>query len=64
MRRADGYAGATVTAIPDSFVSEVSIPWVTAVIFTAIGGLIGMIAAVIPARRAANMNVLDAISHE
>ena len=57
-----GYAA--VTAIPDSFVSEVSIPWVTAVVFTAVGGLIGMIAAVIPARRAANMNVLEAISHE
>ena len=55
-----GYAA--VTAIPDSFISEVSIPWGTAVIFTILGGVLGMFAAVLPARRAARMNVLDAIS--
>jgi len=55
-----GYAA--VTAIPDSFISEISIPWVWAIVFTIIGGLLGMLAAVLPARRAANMNVLDAIS--
>lgn len=55
-----GYAA--VTAIPDSFISEVSIPWVWAIVFTIIGGLLGMLAAVLPARRAAKMNVLDAIS--
>lgn len=55
-----GYAA--VVAIPDSFISEVSIPWLWAIIFTIIGGLLGMFAAVFPARRAANMNVLEAIS--
>lgn len=55
-----GYAA--VTAIPDSFISEVSIPWTWAVIFTILGGILGMFAAVFPARRAARMNVLDAIS--
>ena len=53
---------AAVTAIPDSFISEVSIPWVWAIIFMVIGGLLGMLAAFFPANRAANMNVLDAIS--
>lgn len=55
-----GYAA--VTAIPDSFISEASIPWGAAVIFTILGGLLGALAAVLPARRAARMNVLDAIS--
>jgi putative ABC transport system permease protein len=55
-----GYAA--VTAIPDSFISVVSIPWTYAIIFTIVGGVLGMFAAVLPARRAARMNVLDAIS--
>ncbi|MCH9802705.1 FtsX-like permease family protein, partial [bacterium] len=55
-----GYAA--VSAIPDSFISVVSIPWRWAVIFTIVGGVLGMFAAVLPARRAARMNVLDAIS--
>lgn len=55
-----GYAA--VSAIPDSFISVVSIPWTTAIIFTILGGVLGMFAAVLPARRAARMNVLEAIS--
>ena len=55
-----GYAA--VSAIPDSFISVVSIPWGWAGIFTIVGGVLGMFAAVLPARRAARMNVLDAIS--
>lgn len=53
---------AAVTAIPDSFVSEVAIPWTWAVVFMIIGGLLGMLAAFFPASRASQMNVLDAIS--
>lgn len=55
-----GYAA--VTAIPDSFVSEIAIPWVWALVFLVLGGALGMLAALFPARRAARMNVLDAIS--
>ena len=55
-----GYAA--VSAIPASFISVVSIPWTYAIIFTIVGGVLGMVAAVLPARRAARMNVLDAIS--
>lgn len=52
---------AAVTAIPDSFISEVAIPWVWAIVFMVLGGLLGMVAAIFPARRAANMDVLEAI---
>jgi len=55
-----GYAA--VTAIPDSFISEVAIPWVWAIVFLVLGAGLGMLAALFPARRAARMNVLDAIS--
>ncbi|MEM7092976.1 MAG: FtsX-like permease family protein [Actinomycetota bacterium] len=51
-----------VTAIPDSFISEVSIPWGSAITFLILGGVLGVVAAFFPARRAAKMNVLDAIS--
>lgn len=51
-----------VSAIPDSFITEISIPWFAAIIFMIVGGILGMFAAIFPARRAANMNVLDAIS--
>ena len=55
-----GYAA--VTAIPDSFISEIAIPWTWAILFLVLGGVLGMMAAVFPARRAARMNVLAAIS--
>lgn len=55
---------AAVLAIPDSFISEVGIPWLQLVIFVIVGAVIGLVAAYFPARRAAKLNVLDAIAHE
>jgi len=55
------FGWAAVVAIPDSFVSEVAIPWWIS-LFVIAGALLGVVAAVFPARRAANLNVLDAIS--
>ncbi len=55
---------AAVVAIPDSFISEVGIPWVQLVAYVIVGAMIGLVAAYFPARRAANLNVLDAIAYE
>jgi ABC-type antimicrobial peptide transport system permease subunit len=55
---------AAVVAIPDSFISEVGIPWVQLAIYVIVGAVIGLVAAYFPARRASQLNVLDAISHE
>jgi putative ABC transport system permease protein len=54
---------AAVVAIPDSFISTTAVPWGQLVIYVVIGAVIGVIAAYFPARRAARLNVLDAISH-
>ena len=54
---------AAVVAIPDSFISKVGIPWGSLVVYLVVGGVIGVIAAYFPARRASKLNVLDAISH-
>jgi putative ABC transport system permease protein len=54
-----GIAG--VRAIPDSVISDVSIPWLTLVVIVIMAGLIGVLAAYLPARRAAKLNPLDAI---
>ena len=55
---------AAVVAIPDSFVSEVGIPWLQLAAYVIVGIVIGIVAAFFPARRAANLNVLDAVSYE
>ena len=55
---------AAVVAIPDSFINTVSIPYGSLIVYLVIAGLAGIVAAILPARRAARLNVLDAISHE
>ena len=55
---------AAVVAIPDTFINTVSIPYGSLVAYLVIAGLAGILAAILPARRAARLNVLDAISHE
>ncbi len=54
-----GIAG--VRAVPDNVISEVAIPWLTLAVIVVMAGLIGVLAAYLPARRAANLNPLDAI---
>ncbi|MFQ5556414.1 MAG: ABC transporter permease [Acidimicrobiales bacterium] len=55
---------AATVAIPDTFVATASIPWSTLVTYLFVATGAGLIASVLPAWRAARMNVLEAISHE
>lgn len=55
---------AAVIAIPDTFIDTVAIPWGGLVVYVIIAAIAGILAAIGPSRRAARMNVLDAISHE
>ena len=57
-----GVAGSLAT--PDSFITTVDVPFGTLAIYVAAAGLAGLLAAVLPARRAGRMNILDAIAHE
>jgi putative ABC transport system permease protein len=41
-----------------------SVPWVQLGVFLIVAGFVGVIAAVLPARRAARVNILDAINYE
>ena len=51
-------------AIADQGVDVLSIPWVRLVIFVALAAVAGVLAAVLPARRAARLDVLRAIGAE
>ena len=53
---------ASVIAISDSFISKTGIPWGQLVTFVIVGGILGVVAAWFPARRAARLDVLEAIS--
>jgi len=53
---------AATVAIPDTFVSTVSIPVFTLVVYVIVAGVAGLVAAFFPARRAGRMDVLDAIA--
>lgn len=55
-------AWAGLSALPEGFIDQTAIPWVTLAVYIAAGGLLGVFAAYFPARRAAKLNVLDAIS--
>ena len=55
---------ATTLALPDSFVQVVAVPWLDLVVFVVISAVAGLLAAILPAVRAGNMNILDAIAHE
>ena len=57
-----GVAGSLAT--PDSFITAVDVPFGTLAIYVAAAALAGLLAAVLPARRAGRMNILDAIAHE
>jgi len=55
---------AAAIAIPDTAIKSVAIPWRNLVIYVVVAAIAGLIAAIIPARRAAKMNVLEAIATE
>jgi putative ABC transport system permease protein len=48
----------------DQGITELRIPWPTLVVYVAIAALLGVVAAIFPARRAAKLDVLQAISYE
>ncbi len=51
-------------AIADQGIDVLSIPYVQLVVFVVVSAIVGILAAVVPARRAAKLNVLDAITTE
>lgn len=58
-----GFGWATVEALPDNFTETLAVPTGRIVILLVTAAAAGLVAAWLPARRAARMNVLDAISH-
>jgi putative ABC transport system permease protein len=54
----------TVIAIPESIINKVSIPFMALVIYVILATVAGLVAASLPARRAARLNVLEAIAHD
>jgi putative ABC transport system permease protein len=59
-----GLGVAVVDALKDDGISEMSLPWVLMIVYLFAAVIIGVAAAVIPAVRAARLNVLNAISYE
>lgn len=55
---------ATVQALKDQGISEIGYPWLTMVQYLVVAAVVGVIAAILPAIRAARLNVLDAIAYE
>jgi len=54
---------AAIAAIPETFVDVVSVPVAKLLQYLVVAGVFGLLAAILPARRAARLNVLEAISH-
>jgi putative ABC transport system permease protein len=52
-----------VRALPTSFASSFVIPYGSILTLVAVAAAAGVIAAVLPAKRAGSLNVLDAIAH-
>jgi putative ABC transport system permease protein len=59
-----GLGAAVVHALKDKGISELSLPWGLMVGYVIAGAVVGVIAAIIPAIRAARLNVLNAIAYE
>jgi putative ABC transport system permease protein len=59
-----GLGAAVVRALRDEGISSLHLPWGQMALFLGLAALIGVVAAVLPAVRAARINVLGAIAHE
>ncbi len=59
-----GFGVALQHVLVDQGLSILSIPWGRLGIFLAVSVVVGVLAAVVPARRATKLNMLDAISSE
>ncbi len=51
-------------AVADQGITNLAVPWVRLIAFIIVSALVGILAAVLPARRAAKLNVLNAIGTE
>lgn len=59
-----GLGSAVVRALREDGISELVLPWSQMAVFLGLAAVVGVIAAVVPAIRAARLNVLNAIAHE
>ncbi|MGI5215193.1 ABC transporter permease [Plantactinospora sp. CA-290183] len=59
-----GLGAAVVRALREDGITELVLPWTQMGLFLVLAAVIGVIAAVVPAIRAARLNVLGAIAHE
>ena len=57
----NGLGWLAVVALPNTFASTIAIPWGQIVVLVVIASIAGLLAALLPARRAGKMNVLTAI---
>ena len=58
------FGWAAVSAMGDIGVDRLSLPAFRLIMFVVVAGLAGVVAAIFPARRAARLDVLDAIAHQ
>ncbi|MCW2640751.1 MAG: transporter permease [Dactylosporangium sp.] len=59
-----GLGAAVVHALKDKGISDLSLPWGLMIFYLIAGAVVGVVAAIIPAIRAARLNVLNAIAYE
>jgi putative ABC transport system permease protein len=59
-----GLGTAVVRAVPDEFVSVLSLPWGSMAVFLGLAVIVGLAAAILPALRAARTDMLRAIAYE
>jgi putative ABC transport system permease protein len=59
-----GLGAAVVRALRDQGITEFALPWSQMITYLVLAGLVGVVAAVAPAIRAASVNVLRAIAYE
>ncbi len=59
-----GFGAAMVQALKSEGITDLSLPWTLMFSYMGLAAIIGVVAAVLPAIRAARLNVLNAISYE
>jgi putative ABC transport system permease protein len=59
-----GLGTAVVRALSDEGITNLALPWTQMVTYLILAGIVGVVAAVLPAIRAARVNVLQAIAYE
>jgi putative ABC transport system permease protein len=59
-----GLGAAVVRALADQGITDLALPWEQMGIYLGLAAVVGVVAAVLPAIRAARVNVLHAIAYE